>query len=281
MLWLLLLQVLASCLWLGDSEVVTSFESCPQFFYKETPPNDVLQPKKPAWICQRYKNSYHFATLYDRERKIPVYSAYIYKPGTAKRPHKWWYVEPQLISKNNLKDMERETVLIDEHKFTLDQIKDSQAVLEDYDKMTGLDRGHLSPCGHLYSKESKTVTFTLTNIVPQDSILNNGQWNIYEFKTMAKMSEGCTITYVITGAVPGNTNVAEGRVNRPSHIWSAACCLVGTQPYNAWGAIAENDKNQVENLSLGELENRLRGLYGGRTVTLFNNACPRQKASHP
>ncbi|NWW33911.1 ENDD1 protein, partial [Panurus biarmicus] len=276
MLWLQLLQVLASCLWLGHSEVVTSFADCPQFFYEGTTPNDVLHPQKPAWICQRYSNSYHYATLYDRDRRIPVYSAYRYQPGSGKRPHTWWFVEPQLISKNNFNEMERESVLIDQHKFTLEEIKESQAVLDDYDKMTGLDRGHLSPSGHQDSRESKTATFTLTNIVPQDSSLNTGQWNVYEAKTMPKMIKGCTTTYVITGAVPGNTYVVEGRINRPSHIWSAACCVVGTQPKKAWGAIAENDKNQVENLSLGELETRLTQLYGGRTVTLFNNACPRQ-----
>ncbi|TRZ17282.1 hypothetical protein HGM15179_009834 [Zosterops borbonicus] len=276
MLGLLLLQVLSSCLWLGHGEVVTSFASCPQFFYGGTFPNDVLKPQNPAYICQRYSNSYHYATLYDRARRIPVYSAYKYKPGSAPRPHTWWFVEPQLINKNSLKDMERESVLIDQHKFTLDQIKASQAVLDDYNKRTDLDRGHLSPNGHQESRESKTATFTLTNIVPQNSSLNKGQWNIYEAKTMPKMSKGCTTTYVITGAVPGNSYISDNRVNVPSHIWSAACCLVGTQPKKAWGVIAENDKNQVENLSLGDLEARLSRLYRGRTVTLFNNACPRK-----
>ncbi|KAM4902031.1 endonuclease domain-containing 1 protein-like [Sylvia borin] len=276
MLWLLVLQVLSSCLWLGHSEVVSSFASCPQFFYEGTFPNDVLHPDNPAWICQRYSNSYHFATLYDRRRRIPVYSAYKYKPGAGKRPHTWWFVEPQLINKNNLKDMERESVLISQHKFTLDQIKDSQAVLDDYNKTTGLDRGHLSPSGHQDGRDSKTATFTLTNIVPQDRKLNTGQWNVYEAKTMPKMSKGCTTTYVITGAVPGNSYVADGRINRPSHIWSAACCVVGTQPKKAWGVIAENDKDKVENLSLGDLEARLSTLYSGRTITLFNNACPRK-----
>ncbi|XP_038010012.1 endonuclease domain-containing 1 protein-like [Motacilla alba alba] len=271
---LLLLQVLASCLWLGHSEVVNSFAECPEFFYAETTPNDALNPKNPAWICQRYSNSYHYATLYDRDRRIPVYSAYIYRPGDAKRPHSWWFVEPQLIGKNNLKEMERESVLIGQHKFTLDQIKKNQAVLDDYNE-AGLDRGHLSPNGHHYSRESKTATFTLTNIVPQDSSLNKGQWNIYESKRMPTKTKGCTTTYVITGAVPGNTYIAKGRVNRPSHIWSAACCLKDKNPRDAWGAIAENDKNKVEELSLGELEKRLNKLYGG-TVTLFNNACPRK-----
>ncbi|NXB97638.1 ENDD1 protein, partial [Orthonyx spaldingii] len=276
MLRLLLLQVLASCLWLGHSEVVTSPASCPQFFYQGITPNEALEPQKPAWICQRYNNSYHFATLYDRDRRIPVYSAYVYEPGTAKRPHSWWFVEPQLIGKNNLKEMERESVLIEQHKFTSQDIEKSQAVLDDYKKMQGLDRGHLSPNGHLTSRESKTATFTLTNVVPQDSNLNNGEWNIYERKTMPKATQSCDTTYVITGAVPGNTYVANDRVNRPSHIWSAACCLVGTTPTDAWGVIAENDKNdKFPLLKLWQLEETLTELYGGKKVTLFDSACPR------
>ncbi|NXD03696.1 ENDD1 protein, partial [Certhia familiaris] len=269
---------LASCLWLAHSEVMNSqsFGDCSDFFYAGTTPSSVLHPQNAAWICQRYNNSYHFATLYDKDGRIPVYSAYIYKPGNATRPHTWWFVEPQLISNNTLREMERESVLIQQRIFTLDDIKRSQAVLEDYDTMTGLDRGHLCPNAHLYSRESKTSTFTLTNVVPQNSSLNTGQWNIYEFRTMSQKAKGCTTTYVITGAVPGNTNVANGRVNRPSHIWSAACCLGNTGPRDAWGAIAENDNNQVENLKLGELEDRLTALYRGRRVTLFNNACPRK-----
>lgn len=96
MLLLLLLQISLSCLWLGRGEVVTSFESsCPQFFFRETPPNEALEPESPAWICQRYKNQYYFATLYDRSRRIPVYSAYLYQPGSGTRP-KTWLVEPQV-----------------------------------------------------------------------------------------------------------------------------------------------------------------------------------------
>lgn len=96
MLVLLLLQISLSCLWLGHGEVVTSFESsCPQFFFRKTPPNEALEPENPAWICQRYKNQYYFATLYDRSRRIPVYSAYLYQPGPGTRP-KTWLVEPQV-----------------------------------------------------------------------------------------------------------------------------------------------------------------------------------------
>ncbi|NXN79297.1 ENDD1 protein, partial [Bombycilla garrulus] len=273
MLGLLLLQVLASCLWLGHSEVVTSFASCPNFFYDGTTPNDVLNPENPAWICQCYNDAYRYATLYNKDKKISVYSAYIYNPWPDKT-HQTWFVEPQLIGKNNLKEMETEWYHIEKHKFTLDQINASQAVNADYNNLTGLERGHLNLNCHQGSRDNKTATFTLTNIVPQDTNLSKGQWNNYECKTMSINTQGCTTTYVITGAVPGNSFVSGGRVNRPSHIWSAACCLLDKNKTRAWGVIAENDKNKVQNLPLGQLEARLTSLYGGRAVTLFNSACP-------
>ncbi|XP_036256927.1 endonuclease domain-containing 1 protein-like [Molothrus ater] len=271
---LLLLQVLASCLWLGHSEVVNSFDSCPQFFYAGTIPNDALNPRNPAWICQRFRNAYHYATLYDRDRRIPVYSAYIYHPVPGKRP-KSWFVEPQLTGKSNLKEMDSEDHLTDQYNISSADIKESQAVCDDYRELKRLDRGHLSPSGHMDNNVSKMATFTLTNVVPQDSDLNDSQWKVYEHSKMIEKTKGCTTTYVITGAVPGQTSVSNGRVNRPSHIWSAACCLKDEEPTKAWGAIAENDKNQVEELSLGKLEDKLSDLYG-KAVTLFNNACPRQ-----
>ncbi|XP_054148393.1 endonuclease domain-containing 1 protein-like [Melozone crissalis] len=273
MLGLLLLQVLASCLWLGHSEVVNSFDSCPQFFYDGIPPNDALNPNNPARICQRFRNSYHYATLYDRDRRIPVYSAYKYEPGPDKRPPGYWLVEPQLIGDNNLKEMTSEMNLIHNHSFTLDQIKESQAINDDYKGLKDLDCGHLSPSGHQFTKESKIATFTLTNVVPQDSSLNKGKWMAYESKIMPKKTQGCTTTYVITGAVPEKENESSNRVNRPSHIWSAACCLGDEKPKDAWGAIAENkSKKKVEQLSLEDLEKRLTELYGEK-VTLFKNAC--------
>ncbi|XP_063011887.1 endonuclease domain-containing 1 protein-like [Melospiza melodia melodia] len=271
---LLLLQVLASCLWLGHSTVETPFLICPQFFYDGIPPNNALNPQNPAWICQRFRNSFRYATLYDRDRKIPVYSAYIFQPRNTEKPPEWWMVEPQ-VSNVNIKEMERESDLIAQHHFTLDQIEESQAVLDDYKGLKDLDFGHLIPSDHMESLGSKMATFTLTNVVPQDSSLNKGQWNIYQSKTMPKMTKGCTTTYVITGAVPGSTDIAVGRVNRPSHIWSAACCVVGTEPTSAWGAIAENNKNEVVTITLGELEERLTNFYG-RKVILFEKACPRQ-----
>ncbi|NWQ81872.1 ENDD1 protein, partial [Columbina picui] len=236
-----------SCFWLGRSEVVTSFESsCPQFFFRETPPNEALEPENPAWICQRYQNQYYYATLYDRNRRIPVYSAYLYQPASGTRPNTW-LVEPQV-----------------------------SAILQDYKNLTGYNRGHLNPSGQHCDSSSRTATFTLTNIVPQNEKLNGGAWNNYEQQTMMRRSQGCNTTYVIVGAVPGNNYIAKGRVNIPSYLWSSACCEVDTHRRKTWAVIAENDKNEVQLLTLGELEDILTQLYGREQVSLFSSDCPRE-----
>ncbi|KAM9026246.1 endonuclease domain-containing 1 protein-like isoform 1-T3 [Ara ararauna] len=273
---LLLLQVLLSCLWLGHSEVVTSFESsCPQFFFQKTPPNEALEPENPAWICQRYKNQYYFATLYDRSRRIPVYSAYLYQPAAGKRPNTW-LVEPQLIGPTYPKTMERERTLLNDFSISVEEIGKHQAVLQDYKNLTGLNRGHLNPSSHHPDSNSRTATFTLTNIVPQNEKLNGGAWNNYEQQTMIRNTQGCNNTYVVVGAVPGNNYIAKGRVNKPSYIWASACCEVNAKDRKTWAVIAENDKDEVKLLTLGELEHRLTQLYGRSQVSLFDSGCPRK-----
>ncbi|XP_017663263.1 PREDICTED: endonuclease domain-containing 1 protein-like isoform X1 [Lepidothrix coronata] len=276
MLWLLLLQVWASCLWLGHSEVVTSFESsCPQFFFRETPPNEALEPENPAWICQRYNNQYFFATLYDRKERIPVYSAYIYEPGPGKRPQ-GWLVEPQLINDSLPQDMYTVQALERAYNITRAQIMQSQAVSADYEN-SGWDRGHLNPNGHHNTLASRNATFTLTNIVPMNKKLNRKAWKKYEQQTMRQKTKKCQTDkiYVIVGAVPGNSSIAGGRVNVPSHIWSGACCKTKNNTVSAWAAIANNKLNRIWKISLGQLEKRLGQLYGMQNVSLFHSDCPR------
>ncbi|XP_032913447.1 endonuclease domain-containing 1 protein-like [Catharus ustulatus] len=278
---LLLLQVLASCLWLGHSEVVKNFiNPCVRFFYAQTPPSGGIRPTNASRICQVYKNKYRFVTLYDRNNRIPVYSAYIYQPGNGKR-YESWFIEPQLINQKYRKDMDEEDSIVRQYKINSTVIAESQAIDKDYSG--ALDRGHLCPSGHQSGDDNKTATFTLTNIVPQYSTLNQGAWRIYEEETMAQKTQGCDITYVITGAVPGKSSISNGRVNVPSHIWSAACCLNKKKPIKAWAAMAENmrDRNHVRNLDLVELTHRLATLYGRGGITLFKNSCTGKEASHP
>lgn len=172
--------------------------------------------------------------------------------------------------------MEKEWTLLNQYNVSLEKISQSQAILHDYKNLTGLNRGHLNPNGHHDDYSSRMATFTLTNIVPQDEKLNGGAWNNYEQQTMIRRTQGCKTTYVIVGAVPGNNYIAKGRVNKPSHLWSAACCMVDNNYIKAWAVIAENDKNQVELLTLGELEDTLTELYGRGQVSLFDSDCPRE-----
>ncbi|NXP06613.1 ENDD1 protein, partial [Thinocorus orbignyianus] len=276
MLLLLLLQVLASCLWLGHSEVVTSFQTCPQFFFQSTPPNNALQPNNPAWICQRFSNQYYYTTLYNRDLRIPVYSAYHYDPGNATKPGNIWMIEPQLIGPGYPNDMEKEKKIMYDFNITLEEIMKTQAVSGDYKNETDFDHGHMNPSYHQSTYNSKKATFTLTNVVPQYKQLNNGQWQRYELQTMINETENCTTTYVVVGAVPGNNYIAGGRVNKPSHIWSSACCKTVNNQMKAWAVIAENDENAVQLLKLGELEEKLTQLYKKGNVSLFHSDCPRQ-----
>ncbi|XP_029819810.1 endonuclease domain-containing 1 protein-like [Manacus vitellinus] len=275
MLWLLLLQVWASCLWLGHGEVVNSFASCPQFFYDNTPPDAAMMPQNPAWICQTLNSQRFFATLYDRQKRIPMYSAYKYEPGRFHAIHTWT-VEPQLIDDNLPQDMYTVQALERAYNITRAQIMQSQAVSADYEN-SGWDRGHLNPNGHHNTLASRNATFTLTNIVPMDEKLNRKAWKKYEQQTMRQKTKKCQNDkiFVIAGAVPGNSSIAGGRVNVPSHIWSGACCKTRNNTVSAWAAIANNKHNRIWKISLGHLEKRLAQLYGMQNVSLFHDDCPR------
>ncbi|KAM6306883.1 LOW QUALITY PROTEIN: endonuclease domain-containing 1 protein-like [Podargus strigoides] len=173
------------------------------------------------------------------------------------------------------KSTEKEWTLLNYFNVTLEQLRKSQAVLQDYKNLMGLNHGHLNPSGHHSNSSSRMATFTLTNIVPQNEKLNGGAWNNYEQQTMIKNSQGCKTTYVVVGAVPGNNYITKGRVNKPSYIWSSACCEVDTNHRKAWAVIAEKDKNEVQLLTLGELEDRLTD-HGRDQVSLFDSDCPRE-----
>ena len=87
--------------WFGGlvlGEISSDFSNCLEFFYDSSPPQGInalgYQP-----ICQRYKNQYHFASLYHREHRTPLYSAYTLGPADGKRPNSTWMYEPQVSGK--------------------------------------------------------------------------------------------------------------------------------------------------------------------------------------
>ncbi|XP_038842082.1 endonuclease domain-containing 1 protein-like [Salvelinus namaycush] len=165
-------------------------------------------------ICQKYKNIYRFATLYDTTNRIPVFSAYTFTgPPTDRRPNQRWMIEPQIEYQHQAGD--------NDYKNSIPS--------------KGVNRGHLFPSSHAHDLDTQKSTFTLTNIVPQVVSFNGGSWNEMEckVKTTLNLSEHCrnnnnkTEAYVVTGAVP-IINKLNNRVNIPDLLWTAYCCYNNT-----------------------------------------------------
>ncbi|XP_054845073.1 endonuclease domain-containing 1 protein-like [Eublepharis macularius] len=264
----------ASFVSVGQCEVVSSFNKCPSFFLDGKLPDDNLKPLNPARICQTYRNKVFYATMYDRTNRIPVYSAYLYTPSPGDRSTDWM-IEPQLVRSNLNRNME------DERESTIPpaQIAASQATFNDYAAAPYyVDKGHLNPVVHHNTDDSKAATFTLTNIVPQFNKLNQGPWVNYETQTMSQKTaqNRCTKVHVMVGAVPGKDFISNKRVNYPSYVWSASCCVNAQNKRVSWAVIASNDPKKppaVTERTLRQLEQQLATLYGKRSINLFNSSC--------
>ncbi|XP_078085561.1 endonuclease domain-containing 1 protein-like [Mustelus asterias] len=212
---LLLLALLCPGTVLG--EVVRDFQTCGWFFQNRVPPQG-FPTRGRVRICQRYKNHYHFGTLYRTDLRIPVYSAYRYPcimgQSEAYRPSPW-FMEPQIDNQNAVATMRSSSA---EHS-------DKQAVDADYQD-SGYDRGHLYPFS-LNDKESATATCTLTNAVPEEHAANVNWYQEAE-SVVQKLARIChksgRSTYLVTGAANPTRTKMKNRVSVPGLVWTALCC---------------------------------------------------------
>lgn len=105
---LLVASVVCVLLALSFSGIVSrledNFTNCSEFFFKGEPPlvSGILEISEPQnnnfkVICQKYKDKKRYATLYDTEKKIPLFSAYKYT-GTNEftKPEIPWMIEMQV-----------------------------------------------------------------------------------------------------------------------------------------------------------------------------------------
>ncbi|XP_030251360.1 endonuclease domain-containing 1 protein-like [Sparus aurata] len=284
--------------WFGGlvlGEISKDFSQCLNFFYKRTPPSGIpavgYQP-----ICQRYENQYHFASLYHRQHRAPLYSAYILSPADGKRPVNTWKYEPQLASSNASPEMKS----FYGNPPVSPKVIRSQAVLEDY-KNSGYTKGHLNPSMHQKTMADREATFTLTNIVPQRVGSNGGPWSDLEKEMLERFKAHCKgLMYVITGALPYITERwINNRVSAPEYMWSAYCCpsYSSNLPksmkkfFPTYAAVGRNDCNSghefvpvnvktrasvrgydVRRMSLETLEGILAQRLGIR-ISLFHGQC--------
>ncbi|XP_040904272.1 endonuclease domain-containing 1 protein-like [Toxotes jaculatrix] len=275
--------------WFGSlvlGEVNKDFSNCLDFFYDKTPPQGISAPGYQP-ICQRHKNQYHFASLYDRQRRVPLYSAYILSPAEGKRPNSTWMYEPQLAFSRAGSEMTPFHSPVDQN------VMESQAVFQDY-KGSNFTKGHLNPSMHQKTKEDREATFTLTNIVPQQKGSNSGPWNQLENEVLSRYKAFCKgPMHVITGAMPYESveRWIKNRVSVPEYMWSAYCCPSyssdlpeSVQPFfPTYAAVGRNDRNSEEEIVPVNVKARasVRG-YDVRRMTLETlEGILRQRLSMP
>uniref|UniRef100_A0A674CHF9 Si:dkey-243k1.3 n=1 Tax=Salmo trutta TaxID=8032 RepID=A0A674CHF9_SALTR len=259
--------LLAGTLSLVEGDVVANFEDipeCVEYFY---------QGKVPGW--GRFYNRYHFATLYDTNHRIAVYSAYRFQPSNGGGREKRWFVEPQLVNLTWGAEMKDGYWLGKDHPGVY--LGERQALNEDYTH-SGFDRGHLNPNGH-HAVPSRNATFTLTNVVPQNPKLNQNAWVRHESQLTDLFKAQCAQAYVLVGAIPSTYNwiVKDNvrRVNIPEYIWNAYCCVDNNgEPVRSGGATALNtEQNRVDQRSLLELNGFLQQYSNAPVGELFHNNC--------
>ncbi|XP_072436449.1 endonuclease domain-containing 1 protein-like [Chiloscyllium punctatum] len=206
-----------------QGEVIQDFSQCAWFFQGKVPPQG-FDTQNRVKICQRYKNHYHFVTLYRTELRNPIYSAYRY-PCTMgvtkeKRPRPWFY-EPQIDDPHASPEMTSSNNTSSDH----------QAVDADY-RGSGYDRGHLYPYS-FNRNDSATATCTLTNAVPQEHKANVN-WAKEAEDVVLELAKIChksgRSAYVVTGSANSTTIKVNNKVIVPGVAWTALCCTSSPSP---------------------------------------------------
>jgi endonuclease G len=129
-----------------------------------------------------------------------------------------------------------------------------RSTLGDY-KGSGFDRGHMSPNGDMGTRDQQFNSFSLANIVPQNSFNNQHPWRMLEEATRELIKQEGE-AYVITGAAfLGDQFRQIGNVIVPSDVFK----VVYFPRRNAVGVyFSPNDaSNQVEVITLAELNKRI------------------------
>ncbi|KAM9331097.1 endonuclease domain-containing 1 protein-like [Gastrophryne carolinensis] len=262
----------------ASCEVLYDFSDvpvCQDFFYRGQEPLG-LSSNATANICQRLEGQYYYATLYHRQARVPIYSAYILEKSTTSRPDlssSNWYLEPMLAG------IPEPDMLQPSHskmQANLEEVTEYQAVNDDY-RNSGYSRGHVNPSMH-HSSQSQLSTFTYTNMAPQDATFNSGTWNQYETYLRDKILSSCSQTHVLSGVLLSGSAPGEGkwlreRVNVPDFFWSAFCCVQPDGTRRAEGRLGRNSAPyDTITKSIPDLEEVLGNTYGG-PVTLFQAGC--------
>uniref|UniRef100_A0A3Q3RV37 Si:dkey-85k7.11 n=1 Tax=Mastacembelus armatus TaxID=205130 RepID=A0A3Q3RV37_9TELE len=216
--------VLSLSLLMVRATVSGSFKDCSHFFYMQTPPAGIRGASLKR-ICQKYADKLRYATLYDSSRRLPLYSAYVFKKSDGKRRMDTpWMYEPQLVSDNESGNMKTLPFTQD----TSPLIEDSQAVLDDYTDAIEYRRGPLNPDLHQAEPDDKSSTYTLTNVVPLITDFLDTSWYPYLDIIRRRLNNFCHgKSFMVTGVTISGATIQRDNRDRlviPKHLWLAYCC---------------------------------------------------------
>lgn len=211
----------------ADSQSVADDRACIQNYYRGDAPNFTNQALAQGTRELCFDG---FTVMYSTITRTPLWSAEYLTKDRLERAE-------ALDRQNNFHE---ETQLPDNERATLDDYKGS-----------GFDRGHMSPNGDMGSRAQQFNSFSLANIVPQNSYNNQNPWRLLEEATRELIKQEGD-AYVITGAAFRGTSLRKiGNVLVPSDIYK----VVYFPKRKAAGVyFSPNDASgQVNVISLAEL----------------------------
>ncbi|QIL72632.1 DNA/RNA non-specific endonuclease [Diaphorobacter sp. HDW4B] len=216
----------------GQGLSPTRFVSCPEFFAGGIAPRVPSAPKLRE-LC------YHaFAVLHNGSTRTPVFVA---------------------------ERLNRQTVLNAQGEERTDRFfadarlpRSERSELDDY-KGSGFARGHMAPAADMPTPEAMAQSFSLANMVPQNSAHNSGPWAKIEKDTRSYALRAKGDVYVITGPVyesPRRQTIGQDRVSVPTQLFKL---VYDATTKRAWAHWQQNSAQGQAGrpISYGELEQRL------------------------
>lgn len=224
-------QIAFACLalWLfaGSNNPAFSkgFEDCPQFFM------DGLRPatKIPSYYHPQELCFANFAVMYSGLTKTPLYVAERLSAETIQQAKQFkrtdrFYEEARLPSA---------------YRATLEDYRHINTLAKAENKR--YDRGHMAPAADMYTQEGMEQSFSLANMVPQASELNEHDWSIIERSVRAFAKRARGYVYVITGPIFAKHTVATSGPTIPDATFKV---VLDASSGKSFGWIMSNDASR-------------------------------------
>lgn len=200
-----------------DGYVQTVFAQCPQFFPGSQP------PIVPATKSLRELCFSSFAVLHNGQAKTPVL--------VAQRLNR------QMLAQG--KGIKRTDRFYPEARLPAGE----RAELVDY-QGSSYDRGHMAPAGDMHTLEAMAQSFSLANMVPQNSTHNRGAWSKIENDTRKYVMRAKGDVFVFTGPVYDAKSeiVGAGRIAVPTYIYKLVFDATTGRSWAHWHANSSDTK---------------------------------------